>query len=444
MPPTQYRSRMLTLLAVVYALLFADRIFVPLLIEDIKRDMQLTDTQVGFLTGMAFALFYSTLGIPIARWADRGNRITIISLATALWSAMMMCGGLAATYVQLLLARIGAAVGEAGCVPPAQSLIADYYERKERARAMSLYMVGGQAAILLGSVAVGWLNQRYGWRVAFWVLGAPGVLLALLVRFGLHEPRLRAAAPQQSAGEPAGYLAEFKILWRQRAYRHLTTGITIVTLFGFGIGQWMPPFLIRTYDVDTAQLGWWYALIWGVGGMVGTYAGGHLVSRYIADDEPLQLKAMAVLMVGFIPLYLGVYLIHSIPVVLSLMVVGALFYTATTAPGFALIQQVVPAHMRAMAIAVMLLLSNLIGMGLGPVAVGVLSDYLAPRLGEGSLRMALVIWTPGYLWAAFHLLRARRYVRGDIESSRAQEQAAALQTAKECEISAPMAAHVKD
>src|SRR5688500_4072114 len=139
MPHSKYRSRMLALLAVVYAFHFVDRGIVTLLIEDIKTDLRLSDTQVGLLTGMAFALFYSTLGIPIARWADRGNRITIISLATALWSAMVVCCGLAGTYLQLLLARVGAAVGEAGCVPPSQSLIADYYERKERARAMSLY-----------------------------------------------------------------------------------------------------------------------------------------------------------------------------------------------------------------------------------------------------------------------------------------------------------------
>jgi MFS family permease len=427
MPPSKYRSRMLTLLAMVYAFHFIDRGILTLLIEDIKRDMQLTDTQVGLLTGMAFALFYSTLGIPIARWADRGNRITIISLATALWSAMVVCCGLAGTYLQLLAARIGAAVGEAGCVPPAQSLIADYYERKERARAMALYMVGGQASIILTSAVAGWLNQLYGWRVAFLVLGAPGLLLALLVRFYLHEPRLSAGAVRPAAAAPVGYLTEFKILWRQRAFRHLTIGFTLITFFGAGIGQWMPPFLIRTYGINTAELGAWYGLIWGVGGVVGTYAGGHLASRYAADDERLQLKAMAGLLAGFIPLYLGIYLVHNIHVVFGLMTVGALLLTAMVAPLFALLQQVVSANMRAMAIAVALLLSNLIGMGVGPVVVGAISDFLAPRLGDGSLRAALVIWTPGYLWAVAHLLRARRYVCEEIESSRAEEQAAALQ-----------------
>jgi MFS family permease len=423
---------MLALLAVVYAFHFVDRGIVTLLIEDIKTDLRLSDTQVGLLTGMAFALFYSTLGIPIARWADRGNRITIISLATALWSAMVVCCGLAGTYLQLLLARVGAAVGEAGCVPPSQSLIADYYERKERARAMSLYILGGQASMILTSAAAGWLNQLYGWRVAFLVLGAPGLLLALLVRLCLHEPRLSVSAARlehRVPVEPAGYLAVLKVLWRQRAYRHLTAALTIITLFGFGIGQWTPPLLIRAYGIDTAELGLWYGLIWGVGGMLGTYAGGHLVSRYIADDERLQLKVMAASLAAFIPLYLGIYLVHSISVVFALMSVGALLLTGMYGPLFALIQQVVGPNMRAMAIAVVLLLSNLIGMGLGPVAVGAMSDYLAPRLADESLRIALVIWTPGYLWGVFHLLRARRYVRDEIESSRALEQSVALHAA---------------
>jgi len=432
MQSAQYRSRMLTILAVVYAFHFVDRQVVMLLIEDIKIDMQLSDTQVGLLTGMAFAFFYSTLGIPIARWADRGNRITIISLSTALWSAMVLCCGMAGTYLQLLLARIGAAVGEAGCVPPAQSLIADHYDRKERARAMSLYMVGGQASVILCAVVAGWLNQFYGWRVTLWVLGAPGLLLALIVRFYLHEPRLRAGLrpTKPAAGaESAGYFAEFAILWRQLAYRHLTASFAVISLFGFGVGQWMPPFLIRTYGVDTGELGSWYALTWGVGGAVGTFAGGYLASRYAADKERLQLKIMVALLVAFIPLYLGIYLTNSINVVYSLMMVGALLYTAMTAPLFAMIQQVVAPNMRAMAIAVVLLLSNLIGMGLGPVAVGALSDFLAPQLGQESLRVALVVWTPGYLWAAVHLLIAGRHVRDGIESSRAKEQAALMQAA---------------
>lgn len=432
MQATTYRSRMLTILAVVYAFHFIDRNVVTLLIEDIKADMQLSDTQVGLLTGMAFAFFYSILGIPIARWADRGNRITIISLSTALWSAMVLCCGFAVTYLQLLLARVGAAVGEAGCVPPAHSLIADYYDRRERARALSLYMVGGQASIILSSAAAGWLNHFYGWRVAFLVLGAPGLLLALLVRFALHEPRL-VATPARSkppiAAAPAGYGPEFRALWRQLAYRHLTAALAIIHLFGFGIGQWVPPFLIRSYGIDTGELGSWYGLIWGVGGALGTFAGGYLVNRYAADKERLQLKIIAGLLGAFIPLYIGIYLVNTLNVVFGLMAVAALLLTAMYGPLFALVQQVVAPNMRALAIAVVLMLANLIGMGLGPVAVGVLSDFLAPRLGDESLRVALVIWTPGYLWAAFHLLRACRYVRDDIESSRVEGQTAVMQAA---------------
>jgi MFS family permease len=423
---------MLTILAVVYAFHFVDRQVVSLLIEDIKADMRLSDTQMGLLTGMAFALFYSTLGIPIARWADRGNRITIISLSTALWSVMVLCCGMVGAYWQLLLARVGAAVGEAGCLPPAQSLIAEHYDRRERARAMSLFMMGGQASLIVSSVAAGWLNQWYGWRATFLILGVPGLLLALIVRVHLREPRLGVGARPHKppdAAERAGYIADFRTLWRHLAYRHLTASYAVISLFGFGVGQWMIPFLIRTHGIDTGELGSWYALIWGVGGAVGTFAGGYLASGYAADKERLQLKIMAALLVAFIPLYLGIYLTHNISLAFGLMTVGALFYTGMMAPLFAMIQQIVAPNMRALAIAVLLLASNLIGMGLGPFAVGALSDFLAPRLGEESLRVALVMWTPGYLWGAFHLFWARRYVRDGIESSCAKEQATLMQTA---------------
>lgn len=424
MEQTKYRNYMLTVLTLVYAFNFVDGNALGMLMEAIKTDLKLTDTQMGLLSGIAFAVFYSTLGIPIARWADRGNRITIISLTTVLWSAMVLCCGLATTYVQLLVARMGVAVGEAGCVPPAQSLIADYYSRKERARAMSLYMLGAPLAVILGTALAGWVNELHGWRTAFFVVGAPGVFLALLVRFTLHEPRLRQAALTQrwpTAQAKTGNIAVFKTLWRQLAYRHLTIGYTLIYLFSFGVAQWVPTFLIRTYHIDTGELGSWYAVIWGVGGMVGTLAGGQLSSRLAADNERLQLKAMAFLLLGFIPLYLGIYSVNNLGMVFGLMTIGALLYAAMFGPLFAMIQQVVAPNMRAISIALVLFLANLIGMGIGPMAVGAMSDLLAPHFGEDSLRMALVVWTPGYLWAVFHLLWARRYVRDDIESSRAED-----------------------
>lgn len=419
-----HRGYMLTILTVVYAFNFVDRNVLSLLMQAIKADLQLSDTQMGLLSGIAFAFFYSTLGIPIARWADYGNRISIISITTGVWSAMVICCGMATSFLQLLLARVGVAIGEAGCVPPAQSLIGDCYARSERTRAMSIYMLGAPLSVIIGFAFAGWLNEHFGWRMAFFVVGVPGLVLTLVVRFTLREPRL-----SQSRREPiprgtfafAGYVEAFRILWNQRAYRHLVVAFTVIYLFSFGVSQWVPAFLIRTFGIQTGELGLWYALIWGAGGLAGTYLGGHLATRHAADNERRQLTAMAAVLFAFVPLYLGIYLAPSTQLVFALMMVAALLFCAMFGPLYAMIQQVVAPNMRAMAVAIVLLSTNLIGMGLGPTAVGAVSDLLAPAWGNESLRMALVIWTPGYLWGAFHLLRARRYVQADIATAHADD-----------------------
>lgn len=411
---------MLTTLTVVYAFNFMDRNALAILMQSIKMDLQLTDSQIGILTGIAFAFFYSTLGIPLARWADRGNRVSIISVTVALWSAMVIYSGLAATYVQMLLARIGVAVGEAGCVPPAQSLISDYYSRDERPRAMSHYMLGGPLSVISGLMVAGWINELYGWRMAFFAIGIPGVLLAIIVRFSLREPRLdneSMKAVAHEANTTPTYGKVFRVLWRQRAYRHLVAGFTLVYLFSFGISQWTPAFLIRTYHIDTGELGSWYALIWGGGGAAGTYFGGYFASRFAAKNEVLQLKAMAAVLFAFIPLYIGIYLSPNIYVVFALMLVGAFMYSCIFGPIFAMIQEIVAPDMRAMSVAILLLFANLVGMGLGPVIVGVVSDVLTPVFSSEALRYALLMWTPGYLWAIFHLIRAGRYVQAEIARS---------------------------
>lgn len=188
-----------------------------------KIDLDLTDTQLGFLTGIAFALFYSVMGIPMARWADRGNRVTVITMTTALWSAAVALCGAAGSFVQLLLIRIGVAVGEAGCVPPAHSLIADTFTRTERPRAVARYMLGMPLSFVIGYFPAGWLNELYGWRITFMLLGVPGIALAVLARCTLREPRQRNSVAQidaDTAAQPK--LAEvLATLWANITFRHL-------------------------------------------------------------------------------------------------------------------------------------------------------------------------------------------------------------------------------
>jgi MFS family permease len=430
-----YRSYLLTLLTVVYTFNFLDRNVLSLLMQTIKEDLHLSDTQMGLLSGMAFVFFYSTLGIPLARWADRGNRITIITLTTGLWSLMVVFCGMATNYLQLMLARVGVAVGEAGCVPPAQSLISDYYSRGERPRALSYYAAAGPISIVLGYVLAGWINEWYGWRAAFFAVGVPGIVLALAARFTLHEPRLgnRAAhVSVQSTPPMAGYCQALETLWRLGTYRHLLIGVTLTNLFSFGMAQWIPAFLMRTYHIPTAQLGAWYGLMLGVAGTVGTFLGGTLVSRYALYREGLQLKVMAALLVALMPLYAGLYLATSPYFAFLLLAVAGLLFCATFGPLFAIVQEVSPPCLRATAVAILLLCSSLIGMGLGPLGVGLLSDALASVFGENSLRIALLSWTPGFLWVAFHLLRASRHVERDIAAERSADESS--EASSDCQI----------
>jgi MFS family permease len=413
-----YKNYLLAVLLVILAFNFVDRLALGLVLQDIKVDLHLTDTQLGFLSGIAFALFYSVLGIPIARWADRGNRITIITITTALWSVAMALCGLAGSFLQLLLIRVGIAVGEAGCIPPAHSLIADHFTRAERPRAVAIYKLGGPLSILIGYALAGWLNELYGWRMTFVVLGIPGLILAVFVRFTLREPRL-AEAGTITRPDPPSMKDVCVTLWANTTFRHLVVCYAVVFFFGYGIRLWEPAFFIRTYGLETGELGTWLALVVGIGGVAGTYLGGELASRYAAQNEGLQLKAVAIAYCSFGFISALIYLSPNHYAAFALMALGTVGGATANGPLFATIQTLVPDRMRAVSIAVIYLFANLVGMGLGPLAAGVLSDALRPWAGENSLRYALLALCPGYLWAAWHLWRASTTVARDLEAAQA-------------------------
>jgi len=427
-----YKNYLLTVLLVILAFNYADRMVLGLLLQDIKVDFDLSDTQLGFLSGIAFAFFYSVMGIPIARWADRGNRVTIITITTALWSAAVALCGVAGNFVQLLLIRICVAVGEAGCIPTAHSLIADYFTRTERPRAVAIYMIGGPLSFVIGYFLAGWLNELYGWRVTFMLLGLPGLVLATLVWFTLREPR-DAKPTLEAASRPAvaalsqpetAVLSSAQpslkdvcvTLWANTTFRHLLFCFSVASFFSYGIGQWQPAFFIRSHGLGTGELGTWFATIWGVGGLLGIYWGGELASRHAAHNERLQLKAMAVAHCGFGVISACIYLAPNQYLALGLMGLAAVGGNLVIGPLFATIQTLVPGRMRAMSIALIYLFSHLIGMGLGPLAVGALSDAFRPWAVEESLRYALLALCPGYLWAGWHLWQGSRTVARDLEA----------------------------
>lgn len=415
----RYRRLLLTLLAVIFAFSIADRAAFGLVLQDIKQAFQLSDTALGLLSGIAFALFYSTLGIPIARWADRGNRITIIGLTTCLWSLMVTLLGTARSFAELIIARIGVAVGEAGCVPPAFSLISDYFPRDERPRAISIYLLGTPLSFLIGYFAAGWISQVYGWRRMFALMGVPGLVLGIMAWVLLREPRVRRLLPPGGTNQERaqGVLQLTKALWSNKTFRHLLAMQCINYFFGNGIVQWQPAFFIRSYALKTGSLGTWLALVYCVGGVVGTYGGGYLATRYAAANERLQLQVMAILNAIFGVVYALIYISTNLYISFGLMLLATIGGSLVQGPLWATIQTVTRDNMKATSTAVVYLFANLIGMGLGPLAVGIISDSLRPWAGNDSLRYALVAMCPGYVWGGWQLWLGARTVIEDSDSA---------------------------
>ena len=416
---TNYRNYLLLLLATILAFNGLDGTALGLVLPNIKSALYLTDTELGLLTGIAFSLFYSTVGIPIGRWADRGDRVVIIALTTALWGVMVMWIGSARSFGELLIARVGVAVGEAGCVPAAYSLIADYFAREERPRAVSSYLLGGVLSVILGYLAAGWLSYHYGWRAMFVFLGIPSLIVAPVAWWTLSEPRRykQQAFRLDARGQAPGMLHVIEVLWQNRTFRYLLAVTSLNALFGSGIGVWQPSFFSRSYGFRPEALGLFFATVYGIGGAIGLYLGGYLTSRYAAGNERLQLRVFALCNASFGLLSAFIYLsrdsIVSV-VLLGLAVVGG---ALENGPIFATAQTVVPDRMRAISISVIYLFANLLGAGVGPLVVGTLSDWLNAYFGAESLRYALLAMCPGYFVAGWMLWRASRSVVADAEAA---------------------------
>jgi MFS family permease len=416
-----YKGYVLFVLTLVYTLNFVDRNLMILLLQPIKEDLHLSDTQLGVLTGIAFGLFYATLGIPIARLADRGNRVSITSVAIGLWGLTVMGCMFVTTFVQLLFARVAAAVGESGCMPPTCSLLGDYFpEPAERARSMAIYWLGAPVSALISFVAGGWLNALYGWRMTFLVMGAPALLVAVLVKTTVAEPRNPLGSPRQVDRTQPGLTDVLKVLWRQPSARNLGIGVVLYFMLGLGLGPWYAAFMIRNHGMGTAELGTWLGLIWSVCGVAGLLLGGHAASRWFAGDERAQMRSSAA-MVGSLALFYVLFLLlpgkHAALATLVPLALASNFFFG---PTFALLQRLVPAEMRATALAVVMLLANLIGMGVGPELVGILSDRFQPVLGIDSLRYAMLIMSLVALWAAHHFWQVGRTVATDLRAIAAE------------------------
>ena len=416
MPNTKsYRNYVLLLLMVVYIFNFVDRQILVILQESIKVELDLSDKQLGLLSGFTFAVFYVVCGIPIARWADRYNRVNIVSVSIAIWSGMTALSGFAGSYVHLLLARIGVGVGEAGASPPSHSVISDYFPHAERGRAMSVYSMGIYIGILVGFLAGGWINQYFGWRTAFLVVGLPGILLAIVVKLTLREPpRGQMDAGDHSEVPDSHIVADVKRLWALRSFRYAALGAGFNAFLGYGSLNFMPSFAIRLYDVPVGLVGTWLALIAGFAGATGVYVGGYLGDHLGKRDDrwPYWVAGLSTLAAGMllIPMMLSSHQYVMWGVYIFVALNQAMFLGPTIAMAHALVGP----RYRALASSIVFFVLNMIGLGLGPVTVGTISDALAPSLGVESIRWAIMSTAlAGFVGAAFYL-SAARYVRHDL------------------------------
>lgn len=400
----------LFILTLVYAFNFLDRQILVILQEPIKLEMGLSDAQLGLLSGFSFALVYITAGIPIAYWADRSNRRNIIAGALTVWSGMTALSGLAQNYSQLLLARIGVGIGEAGGSPPAHSMISDYYPPARRGTALSIYSTGVHLGVLLGFLLGGLISQAYGWRVAFMAVGIPGVVLALVLVFTVREPpRGRWESASQAAYKPdlketLTLLSSFRSFW----YLAVAGGLT--AFVSYGTGNFAPSFLVRNHGLEIGKVGILLAIFGGGGGMLGTFLGGYLADRVGVTDKRWYLWLPAIAGTLALPLGFPYLLLADTTVVIGFMFIVTLLINTYLGPCLAISHTLVPPAMRALTSAVLFFMFNMIGLGLGPLTVGLLSDFYVAYFGDDSLRYAMltvaVLGSPAvvlFLLAARHL-----------------------------------------
>lgn len=410
-----YRRYTLLILVLVFTSSHIDRQILAILLEPIKRELLLSDTQLGFLSGVAFAIFYATLGIPMAMWADRSNRRNIISWALATWSGMTSLCGMAANFWQLALARIGVGIGEAGSSPPSHSIIADMYPPAERATAMGTFSLGINLGLLVG----GWINQWYGWRVAFYVVGVPGLVLALVVRHTLQDPpRGYAEGTQLTHEEAPGLWDVFRFMFSIPSLRHIIAGATLAAFVGYGVALWLPAFLIRSHGLKSGAIGTALAFLFGVMGGISTYIGGRLADRLAKRDVRWNVWVAGIALLIALPFTAAAYLTRDIRVASACALVPALMSGVYLGPSFAMNQGLVAVRMRSVASAIMLFILNIIGLGLGPQTVGLISDLLKERYGTESLRYALLCLSFINVWTASHYFMASRTLGADLAKAR--------------------------
>ncbi len=393
---------------------YLDRNVISVLLEPIKQEFKVSDTLLGLLGGLAFALFYATLGIPVARWADRGNRRTIITAALTVWSCMTALCGMAHTFVQLLLARVGVGAGEAGAISPAQSLIVDYFPPERRATAIGIFTSAAMAGYLLGFTGGGWLASTYGWRVTFLWVGLPGLVLALLVRMFLAEPRITLGFPAQARHEPLS--STLALLWNKRSYRLGVMGCCAYFFMAYGALIFIPSFLIRVQHLDLKTVSVAYGGVSAIASLAGTLGGGWLADRLARRDVRwlAWIPAIACAIAG--PLEVLFFAVDDFRLILVIGFVNSALLSGGLPPVFAAIHAVCGSLRRATAISLLFFAASLFGNGLGPLVAGALSDALSALYGADGLRYSLQLLMSVLIVTAALFFGFGRAMPSDLES----------------------------
>jgi predicted MFS family arabinose efflux permease len=387
---------------------YTDRIALSILMEAIKLDLQLSDQQLGLLSGIAFALFYAVLGVPLAALADRSSRVKLIAACLALWSAMTALSGFAKNYPQLFLARMGVGVGEAGCIPPAHSLIGDYFPREKRALGVSLFNAGAAVGVAGGMFFIGMLGEAWGWRASMQIIGLMGLPLALLTVVTLRDP----PRPKSETGQETAFQS-ISALVRRPAFLNLAIAFSLSQVCTDGISQWLPTYLIRSFGMGMAEVGAWIGGITAAFGVIGVVFGGLLASWLLPRDPRWELWIPTIAFIICIPLFATMALAPNMWVALAMKTIITFFSACGAGVATAAVQSFAEPSRRATAVALFLFLASLLGAGLGPYLIGLASDLLAPTFGVESLRYAMLLACVMLLWAVGHYLLSSRYAVRD-------------------------------
>lgn len=412
-PKGWYRHYCLLLIFFILVMNYIDRGIIAVVLESIKTDFELSDLQLGLLSGPAFAIFYALMGIPIARWSDMGNRKVVVSLSLAIWSAMTAIGGLAQNFTSLFISRIGVGVGEAGAVPPTHSLVSNYYPPQHHGKTASVLSFSVFVGTFVGLAGGGAILAATDWRTTLMAVGLPGVLLAALAFFTLREPRQRTRVPRLSEIFDAESRGIIRGLLAKKTYVQMLVSFAIVAFFSYGIASFAIPFFIRSFGVDIGRIGITYGGTAAGSSVLGTILAALLIDRLAKRDLAWMLRLPAIACFVAVPFVVFSLLAPTYELCLSLFFVGNTLIAMAMPAMYASLYGIVHHSQRAMALAVFGLVANLLGLGLGPVILGGVSDALTPAFGLESLRYTLVGSVVFLAWAATHVWIGSRTLKDD-------------------------------